>query len=439
MSNISVIGTGYVGLVSGACFSEFGHHVICLDIDEKKIENLKNGILPIYEPGLEKIVNHNYEGGRLEFTTDYQYAVQQSEIIFIAVGTPPRQDGSADLQYVLAAAEEIAGYMDAYKIIVDKSTVPVGTGRKVRETVAATLKKRGLSLDFDIVSNPEFLREGSAVGDFMHPDRIVIGTESDKAKEMMKKVYSVLYLNNHPFVFSNLETAELIKYASNAFLATKITFVNEVANLCEVLGADVKQVAAGMGQDKRIGRFFLHAGAGYGGSCFPKDTRALASIGKEYGVTMNLVETTIDVNNRQKLRMVDKIVSAMKDVEGKSIAVLGLSFKPETDDVREAPAVTIIQELVKRGAQIKAYDPIAMENAKMYALENIDVCYCKNEMEAVEGADAIVLVTEWNQFRSLNLKEMRAKMRGEFFFDFRNVYERRYVEDSGLQYCGVGR
>lgn len=440
MIKISVVGTGYVGLVTGACLSEFGLNVIGLDVDEKKIEDLKKGIIPIYEPGLDKIVQENSANSRLQFTTDYEYAVKNSDVIFIAVGTPPCEDGSADLQYVLSAARSIAKYMDGYKVIVDKSTVPVGTGRLVRKTVQEVLDARGVDYEFDVVSNPEFLREGSAVQDFTKPDRIVIGCESERAKDILKKVYRVLYINNHPFVFCNIETAELIKYASNAFLATKITFANEIANLCEAVGADVKQVSKAMGQDPRIGKSFLNAGAGYGGSCFPKDTNALASIGRKNGVVMSVVEATIEANEQQKHRMVQKIETAMGDLSGKTIALLGLAFKPETDDMREAPALTVVNELIKAGATIRAYDPAAMENSKKYYLPDLPIIYCDNEYEAAADADAIVIITEWNCFRSLDIDKLKALMKDNYFFDLRNIYDRQELEQKyGYRYYAVGR
>lgn len=439
MSRIAVIGTGYVGLVSGTCLSEFGHNVVCVDVDQNKIENLRRGISPIYEPGLELCLRKNQTAGRLHFTTSAQKAVENAEIIFIAVGTPPQEDGSADLHYVLQAAKTIAEYMNGDKIVVDKSTVPVGTGQKVKKVIQEVLTKRDVPFTAEVVSNPEFLREGAALNDFMHPDRIVIGTESKKAEMAMREVYRVLYLNNHPFVFTNIETAELIKYASNAFLATKITFINEMSELCEKVGADIKQVARAMGLDKRIGKYFLHAGPGYGGSCFPKDTRALVKIGAEYGANMSIVKSVITANERQKLRMVDKIVAALGNLEGRTIAVLGLAFKPETDDMRESPAIVIIKELVRRGAKIKAFDPAAMENAKNYAFSDSEITYCENEYQTVEASDAVVLLTEWNQFRSLDLDKVKTSMHGKHFFDMRNIYDEEILTQKGFIYVGVGR
>ncbi|ATW27718.1 UDP-glucose dehydrogenase family protein [Candidatus Formimonas warabiya] len=436
---ISIIGTGYVGLVTGACLSEFGLQVTCMDINEEKIGMLKEGTIPIYEPGLKDIVEKNIRLGRLFFTSDIKETVKNSTVVFIAVGTPPNEDGSADLKHVLSAACSIAENMEGYILYVNKSTVPVGTGKKIKEVVKKVLKDRGINLDFDVVSNPEFLREGSAVGDFMHPDRIVIGAENEKAREIMKNVYHILYQNKHPFVFTNIETAELIKYASNAFLATKITFINEIANLCEVVGANVQDIARGMGLDERIGKYFLHAGPGYGGSCLPKDTKALVSIGEEWGIDVSIVDEVVKANDRQKLRMVDKIISAMEYVDGRKVAVLGLSYKPETDDMREAPSITIVKELLKRGAIISTFDPVAMKNAMRYAFKKDEIYYVPNEYDAVDGADALVIITEWNQFRSLDIDLIREKMSGRFFFDLRNIYDRKVLEEAGFEYYGVGR
>lgn len=440
VNNISVIGTGYVGLVSGACLSEFGQNVICMDVDKQKIENLKKGIIPIYEPGLEDIVIKNYMEKRLQFTDDFSEAVNKSDVIFIAVGTPPLEDGSADLKYVLSVAESIAKHMNGYKVIVNKSTVPVGTARFVKDTISKILKERGADIPFDVVSNPEFLREGSAVKDFMHPDRIIVGARSEKAFEIMKSVYRVLYLNNSPFVFTTPETSELIKYASNAFLAVKIAYINELSELCENVGADIKEVAKGMGLDGRIGRYFLHAGPGYGGSCFPKDTRALSKIASDAKTEVSIVNAAIEANERQKQRMVKKIKSAFEDnLNGKRIAVLGVAFKPETDDVRESPAITIIKGIVKEGAVVSAYDPAAMENAQRFALSDIDVRYSEDEYSAVEGADAVVIVTEWNKFRNLDLRKIKSLMNGEAFIDLRNIYSKEIVEPFGFKYYSVGR
>ena len=441
MNNISVIGTGYVGLVSGACFSEFGLNVMCMDVDQNKIESLKSGVIPIYEPGLDDLVKKNVAAGRLHFTTDIKEAVKNSTVIFIAVGTPPLDDGSADLKYVLEAAESIAAHMDGYRVIVDKSTVPIGTGEKVACAIQRKLDERGLKgLTFDVVSNPEFLREGSAINDFMHPDRIVIGTKSEKAKEIMQDIYRVLYINNHPFVFTNIETAEMIKYAANAFLATKITFINEISRLCETVNADVKQVSNAIGLDKRIGKYFLHAGPGYGGSCFPKDTHALTMIGDKVGTDMKLIKTVIDVNDEQKNIMAEKVINAFLsgNLKGKKIAILGLAFKPETDDVRESPAITIIEKLLEAGAEIVAFDPVASANAKKFYFGD-KISYACNEYKAAEGADAVCIITEWNQFRSIDVNKMKEIMSGNLFFDFRNIYDRAKIESEGFIYFGVGR
>ncbi|MGZ5425545.1 MAG: UDP-glucose dehydrogenase family protein, partial [Candidatus Aminicenantales bacterium] len=408
MNSISIIGTGYVGLVTGTCLSEFGIRVICMDVDAPKIKALSRGDIPIYEPGLPALVAKNLESGRLRFTSDIEEAVAGSNTIFIAVGTPPGEDGSVDMQHVLAAAESIAERMTDYKVIVNKSTVPVGTGRRVKELIRGILERRGLAgLAFDIVSNPEFLREGSAVRDFMHPDRIVIGSENEKAADLMRDIYNVLYLIDTPFIFTTLETAELIKYASNAFLATKITFINEIANLCDAVGADVHAIAKAMGLDGRIGKYFLHPGPGYGGSCLPKDTLGLVSIGREKGVRMSVVGAVIEANEAQKSHMVEKIKAGLGGLDGKTVAVLGLAFKPETDDMRAAPSVPIIQGLLAKGCRVRAFDPVAMENAAKGALAphagTAGFTTCADEYDASKGADAVVLLTEWNQFRHLDL------------------------------------
>lgn len=438
-NSVSVIGAGYVGLVSGACFSEFGIKVICMDKDIEKIEKLKNREIPIYEPGLYDIVKKNVNAGRLSFTSDLKYAVENSQVIFIAVGTPPLEDGSADLQYVLDAASEIAEHMNEYKIIVDKSTVPVGTGRKVKSRVKEVLRRRGVNYDFDVVSNPEFLREGAAVKDFTHPDRVVIGAESKKAEDIMKQIYEVLYLISVPFIITNLETAEMIKYASNAFLAVKISFINEMANICENIGADVHHVAKAMGHDGRIGSKFLHPGPGYGGSCFPKDTKALAHIATKANSKSDIVQAVIRVNEEQKERMLNKIKSKFKnDLKCKKIALLGLAFKPETDDLRESPALYIGKRLVQEGAEVNVYDPIAMDNCQKFYPE-INFNYCKSEYEACINSQAIVLATEWNQFRSMNLIKIKQNMRGNLFLDLRNVYEPEKMKKIGFEYEGVGR
>ncbi|TEB14241.1 UDP-glucose 6-dehydrogenase TuaD [Pelotomaculum sp. FP] len=439
MPQIAVIGTGYVGLVSGAILSDFGHTVTCVDVDENKINSLKEGVIPIFEPGLERIVKNNYYYKRLDFTTDIQSAVENNDVIFIAVGTPPADDGSADLQYVLAVAKDIATYMNSYKVIVNKSTVPVGTGQKVKAAVQAILTERGVDYTFDVVSNPEFLREGSAVQDFMHPDRVILGAESDRAISIMKEVYRVLYINETPFVETNIETAEMIKYASNAFLAMKITFINEIANVCEKVGADVQKVAKAMGRDGRISPKFLHAGPGFGGSCFPKDTRALVKIARDCGESISLVEATVAANDRQKLKMVDKIAGALGDLNDKTLAVLGVTFKPNTDDMREAPSLVILPELVKRGAKLKVYDPAGRKEGDWRFADIKDsLIWCDNAYEALAHTDATVILTEWNEFRNLDFDKFKEIGAGEYFFDLRNIYDKKSMVEKGFKYYGVG-
>ncbi len=440
MSKIAVIGSGYVGLVSGTMLSDFGHDVACVDVDKEKINKLKNGIIPIFEPGLDDIVKNNVKSGHLSFTTDIKTAVENNDVIFIAVGTPAKEDGSADLQYVLSVASSIAEYMNGYKVIVNKSTVPIGTGKKVKAVLEKILKNRNILYDFDVVSNPEFLREGSAIYDFSHPDRVVLGTESDRALNIMKTVYRVLYINETPFVETNIETAEMIKYASNAFLAMKITYINEIANLCEKVGANVNHVATAMGKDGRISPKFLHAGPGYGGSCFPKDTKALAEIAKEHGERISVIEATIRANEEQKLKMVKKIKNALGDVNEKTIAFLGITFKPETDDMREAPSLVIIPELVKMGARIKAYDPQGEKEGKWRFKDILDkVEFCNDEYETMKCSDAIVLLTEWNAFRHLDLERIQSIVSDKYFFDLRNIYLPEEMSKKGFKYYSVGR
>ena len=430
-----MIGSGYVGLVSGACFAEFGANVICVDKDESKINALLSGGIPIYEPGLDDLVKRNIDSGRLGFSLDLKEAVSDADLVFIAVGTPTRRgDGHADLQYVYAAAEEIAGYLKAYTVIVDKSTVPVGTARQVHRIISKT----NPDADFDVASNPEFLREGSAIGDFMRPDRVVLGVESEKAEALLRELYRPLNLIEAPIFVTNLESAELIKYASNAFLATKISFINEISQLCEKVGADVHSVAKGMGLDGRIGKKFLHAGPGYGGSCFPKDTLALIRIAQEHGSSCRIVESVVEVNAAQKAKMVSKIRDALGGSESdKVIAVLGLTFKPETDDMRDSPSLAIIPALADKGAKIKAHDPEGVEEAKKLLPDSIE--YCDSVYAAIENADAVVLMTEWNQYRGLDLARVKASMRGNVFVDLRNVYERDTMRDAGFEYHCVGR
>ena len=437
---IGVVGTGYVGLVQGVILSEFGLEVTCVDTNIEKIEMLKNGGVPIYEPGLEPLLKKNIEARRLQFTSKIKEAVETSEVLFIAVGTPPADDGSADLRYVLEVANSIGEYMNGYRVIVDKSTVPVGTGKLVRETIQKKLDERGVDFEFDVVSNPEFLREGKAVNDCLRPDRVVIGYSDERAKEMMKKVYNVLYINETPFVFTSVETAEMIKYASNAFLAVKISFINEMALLAEKVGADVQQIAKAMGQDGRISPKFLHAGPGYGGSCFPKDTKAIVDIAKKYGEEFKVIDAAIQANEKQKQKMVEKIISNMGSVENKVITVLGLSFKPETDDMRDAPSIDIIRGLVKNGAKIKAYCPEGIKEAK-WRLKDIEenIEYCDNEYIAVKDADATVIITEWNQFRGLNLSKVKDLMNGNYLFDLRNIYSKNLEAKKMFNYYGVGK
>lgn len=437
---IGVVGTGYVGLVQGVIMAEFGLNVICMDVSEEKIESLKKGIIPIYEPGLKELLEKNMKAGRIEFTTDMKYSTENSEVIFIAVGTPPALDGSADLHFVLEVAKSIGQYMNGYKVVVDKSTVPVGTGKLVRETIQKELDNRNLSYEFDIVSNPEFLREGKAVGDCLKPDRVVIGTESDRAKEIMKKVYDVLFINETPFVFTNIETAEMIKYASNAFLAVKISFINEISLLAEKVGANTQEIAKAMGKDGRISPKFLHCGPGYGGSCFPKDTKAIVDIAKKHGEEMYVIKAAIDANEKQKRKMVEKIVSKMDGVEGKHIAVLGLSFKPDTDDMRDAPSIDIIRGLVEAGAKIQVYCPEGMREAR-WRLEDYEnsITYCADEYSAVNEADAVVLMTEWHQFRGMNLEKVRERVRDNYYFDLRNVYVKDIKVRELFKYYPVGQ
>ena len=437
---IGVVGTGYVGLVQGVILSEFGLEVTCVDTNIEKIEMLKNGGVPIYEPGLEPLLKKNIEAGRLQFTSEIKEAVETSEVLFIAVGTPPADDGSADLRYVLEVANSIGEHMNGYRVVVDKSTVPVGTGKLVKETIQKKLDERGVDFEFDVVTNPEFLREGKAVNDCLRPDRVVIGYSDERAKEMMKKVYNVLYINETPFVFTSVETAEMIKYASNAFLAVKISFINEMALLAEKVGADVQQIAKAMGQDGRISPKFLHAGPGYGGSCFPKDTKAIVDIAKKYGEEFKVIDAAIQANEKQKQKMVEKIVSNMGSVENKVITVLGLSFKPETDDMRDAPSIDIIRGLVKNGARIKAYCPEGIKEAK-WRLKDIEesIEYCDNEYIAVKDADATVIITEWNQFRGISLSKVKDLMKGNYLFDLRNIYSKSSEVKKIFNYYVVGK
>ena len=431
---IAMIGTGYVGLVSGACFSEFGVHVCCVDKDESKIERLKRGEIPIYEPGLDELVNRNVTAGRLSFTTDLTEAMKGVDAVFIAVGTPSRRgDGHADLSYVYGAAEEIAQNLDHYTVVVTKSTVPVGTGREVERIIRETRP----DAEFDVASNPEFLREGSAIGDFMRPDRVVIGTETERAREVMRQLYRPLYLMETPIVMTELETAELIKYAANAFLAVKITFINEIADLCEKVGANVHDVAKGMGLDGRIGRKFLHAGPGYGGSCFPKDTLALVRTAQVNDSPIRIVETVVDVNDKRKKAMAQRVVDACGgSLRGKTVAVLGVSFKPNTDDMRDAPSLDIVPALQQAGATVRAFDPAGMHEAKKLLP---DVTWCDDSYKALDGADCVAILTEWNEFRALDLKRVKKLLKRPIMVDLRNVYNPGDMAAAGFIYTSIGR
>lgn len=431
---IAMIGTGYVGLVSGTCFSEFGVDVICVDKDEGKIERLKKGEIPIYEPGLEQMVKTNAAAGRLSFSTDLKASVKHADAVFIAVGTPSRRgDGHADLSYVYAAAEEIAHALDGYTVVVTKSTVPVGTGREVERII----KKTRPDAEFDVVSNPEFLREGSAINDFMRPDRVVIGAETDRAKEVMRQLYRVLYLIETPILFTALETSELIKYAANTFLATKITFINEISDLCEKVGADVHDVAKGIGLDGRIGKKFLHPGPGYGGSCFPKDTLALVKTAQDYEAPLRIVETVVNVNDERKAAMAQRIIDACGgSVKGKTVAMLGLTFKPNTDDMRDSPSLAIVPALIDAGATVRAYDPEGMEESKKMMP---DIIYCDDTYSTMDGADVLSIVTEWNEFRSLDLQRAKDLLSSPVIVDLRNIYSPDDVIRAGFSYSCIGR
>jgi UDPglucose 6-dehydrogenase len=431
--NICIVGTGYVGLVTGACLAEFGLNLICVDNDHSKIELLQQGRVTIHEPGLEDLVARNMREGRLSFSTNIEEGVKSSLVIFIAVGTPSNDDGSADLKFVEEVAKEVGHHMNGYKVVVIKSTVPVGTCRRLKQLIK---EHQSQPIPFDIVSNPEFQREGSAIEDFMRPDRVTIGAESEQAIAIMKDIYSALYLIETPFVVTSLETAEMIKYAANTFLAAKVSFINEIANLCEVMGADVHHVARAMGLDGRIGKKFLHPGPGFGGSCFPKDTRALLRMAQERGYSFKILDAVIKVNEEQKKRMINKIVEKVGDLKGKTIGILGLSFKPNTNDIRESSSIAIIQGLLDMGAKIKAFDPTAMEEAKAI-LPQIE--YGKDAYDVAKGVDALVLATEWNQFRRLDLQRIKGQLKNPIFIDLRNVYDPDQMRQLGFIYCGVGR
>ena len=431
--DIAVIGTGYVGLVTGAGLSDFGNDVVCVDVDVNKIERLRKGIIPIYEPGLDVLVNRNVSEGRLRFTTDLPDAIRGCRAIFIAVGTPPKPDGSADLRYVEEVARSIAEHMNGPKLVITKSTVPIGTGRMIERIIAES----GTPHKASVVSNPEFLREGSAIEDFMKPDRVVIGASDAESAELMKEIYAPLHSLEIPFVVTNVESSELIKYAANGFLAVKISFINEIAVLCERLGADVQDVALGIGLDSRIGPKFLQAGPGFGGSCFPKDTSALADIARRQDYSFQIIESVLRVNDDIKARMVDKVASALgDDVKGKTIGVLGLAFKPETDDMRDSPTIPLIKGLQQRGAKIRAYDPQAMENSKRYF---DDVVFCDDAYEPADGADALVIATEWREFRALNMNRIKSLLKQPVMIDLRNVYDPHRMKAEGFTYVAVGR
>ncbi|MGN0247335.1 MAG: UDP-glucose dehydrogenase family protein [Lachnospiraceae bacterium] len=437
---IAVVGTGYVGLVTGTCLADYGNDVICVDVMEEKIEKLKKGIIPIYEPGLESMVLENYQSGRLDFTTDIQSALQKSDICFIAVGTPMGEDGSADLQYVLGVAESIGKYMDHHIYVIDKSTVPVGTAKKVRETIQKELDKRQSPLTFDVISNPEFLKEGTAVEDCSRPDRIVIGTDNDNAAKVMREMYLPLVKNTESFIFMDIASAEMTKYTANAMLATKISFMNEISNICELVGADVNKVRLGIGSDHRIGFQFIYPGCGYGGSCFPKDVQALIKTSADYGYETRILNAVENVNADQKMVLVRKIVKKYgEDLTGKTFAVWGLAFKPKTDDMRQAPAITLIQELTKRGAKIKAYDPKAVNEAKeCYLKGNENVEYCESKYSALMDADAMILVTEWKEFRAPDFYEIKQRLINPVIFDGRNQYNADRLEELGFEYYQIG-
>ena len=436
---IAVIGTGYVGLVSGTCFAEVGNTVTCVDVNAKKIENLKKGIIPIYEPGLEAMVLNNITNKNLFFTTDIAQAIKQVEVVFIAVGTPMGEDGSADLQYVLSVAQSIGEAMEQHLIIVNKSTVPVGTADKIKEVIASALKKRGANIAFDIVSNPEFLKEGKAIQDFMKPDRVVIGAESSYAFEKMKALYSSFFLQHERFITMDIRSAEMTKYAANAMLATKISFMNEIANICERVGADVNKVRLGIGSDTRIGYSFIYPGCGYGGSCFPKDVLALKKLAEKVNYKAELIESVDNVNNRQKFLIAEKVIKKYgKDLKGRTFAIWGLAFKPETDDMREAPAIYIIKKLIAQGAQIRAYDPKATHEAKNFYLKDYAIEYVESKYEALKGADALLLLTEWKEFRSPDFEEIGKLLKDKVIFDGRNQYNAFNLPSMGFEYIQIG-
>ena len=436
--NISIVGTGYVGLVSGACLAETGAVVNCIDVNQSKIDSLNNGIMPIYEPGLEDIVKRNVLKERLFFRTKLSEVVNESDAIFIAVGTPPDEDGSADLKYVVGVAREIGQHLLNYTVVITKSTVPVGTAKKVKDAIQSELDKRGVKVEFDVASNPEFLKEGNAVDDFLKPDRIVIGVESETAEKVLKRLYKPFVLNSHPIIIMDITSAEMTKYAANSMLATKISFINDIANLCEIVGADINLVRKGIGSDSRIGNKFLYPGVGYGGSCFPKDVQALIKTAKTYGYDLKVLQAVEEVNSYQKTVLFDKIYKHFKgDLNGKTIAIWGLSFKPETDDMREAPSLVLIKSLLEKGVTVSVYDPIAMQEAKHTLGDSVK--YCKDMNEALIGADALAVVTEWSEFRLPNFKVMERLMNDKVLFDGRNIFDIEQIEEFGFKYYSIGR
>jgi UDPglucose 6-dehydrogenase len=436
--NITIVGTGYVGLVSGTCFAETGIRVTCVDVDQKKIDNLNKGIIPIYEPGLTPMISRNMEKGRLFFSTSLKDSIHDVDAVFIAVGTPPDEDGSADLQYVLGVAREIGKYMNHYTVVVTKSTVPIGTAKKVKAAIAEELEKRGEDIPFDVASNPEFLKEGAAIDDFLKPDRVVIGTESERAQKVMRRLYKPFLMNNHPVIFMDIPSAEMTKYAANSMLATKISFMNDIANLCEIVGADVNNVRKGIGSDSRIGNKFIYPGTGYGGSCFPKDVQALVKTSEQMGHPLEILKSVEFVNNRQKSILYKKVMNHFNgDIKGKRFAIWGLSFKPNTDDMREAPALVVIDKLLKEGAEIVAYDPVAMKECDRRIGDSIQ--YAKDQYDALIDADALIVVTEWNEFKVPNFRVMEKLLKTKLIFDGRNIYEMDELIEHNYTYYSIGR
>ena len=436
---IAIVGTGYVGLVTGTCFSEMGFSVVCVDIDEVKIEKLKQGVIPIYEPGLKEMVLSNYKGGRLSFSTNLVHELAGVDVIFCAVGTPPDEDGSADLQYVLNVARTIGKNINKYTLVVTKSTVPVGTAQKVKAAIQEELDKRGVNIEFDVASNPEFLKEGDAISDFMKPDRVVVGVESERAKELMERLYKPFMMSNYRLIFTDIPSAEMIKYAANAMLATRISFMNDIANLCEIVGADVDMVRKGIGSDTRIGSKFLYPGCGYGGSCFPKDVKALIKTAEQNDYNMKVLKAVEEVNEGQKSILFEKLIRHFKgDLLGKRVAIWGLSFKPETDDIREAPSIVLIEKLTQAGVSVRAYDPIAIDETKRRLSGNLNITYCSDKYEAVKGADALMLVTEWKEFRIADWEYVRQQLYSPVIIDGRNIYDRNELEKKGFTYYRIG-